>query len=102
MTILVSACESPSPFQMSHFTQWNLEGLRVRATDIRAGKALGIYHIENRGILQSLHTNQRDLSKRQLLIIGKDKSCLRKELRKAKIIIYINIMLTCLNDKDVP
>ena len=34
---------------MSHFTQWNLEGLRVRATDIRAGKALGIYHIENRG-----------------------------------------------------
>lgn len=101
-TILVSACENPSPIQMSHFTQRNLEGLRVRATDIRAGKALGRYHTENRGILQSLYTKQRDLSKRQLLIIGKDKSCLRKELRIAKIMIYINIMLTCLNNKDVP
>ena len=103
MTILVSACENPSPIQMSHFTQRNLEGLRVRATNITAGKALGSYHVESRGILQSLHTKQKDLSKRQLSIIGKDKSRLRKELRIAKIIIYINIiMLTCLLNQDAP
>ena len=88
---------------MSHFTQQNLEGLRVRATNITAGKALGSYHVESRGILQSLHTKQKDLSKRQLSIIGKDKSRLRKELRIAKIIIYINIiMLTCLLNQDAP
>ena len=88
---------------MSHITQRNLEGLRVRATNITAGKALGSYHVESRGILQSLHTKQKDLSKRQLSIIGKDKSRLRKELRIAKIIIYINIiMLTCLLNQDAP